>query len=510
MSEFATTRKNETHSLSKPPPASVRRLLNSGEGRPLDSETRSAMEMRLGHDFGRVRVYDDARAAESARDVNALAYTAGRNIVFGAGRYSPETIEGRQLIAHELGHVMQQGASAAGLMLAKGPDDYVQPSPDTMGVVTQMENELAEARVAAPPSKSPSEEAVRTFAIVKVVDQNGAVKMSATGSYMGKGPHAEPDALGKLDLEKITETDTTLLMVDQLPCDDKCTPAINSIRGKINGEFRVFTKTKVDPNTRVGSSPKTAALSPTKTGQELMELTEFQKLGPPSTGGSPSPPGGATPPAQEPSPKAAPQEPAAVPPTANGTEVPANASSAVAGPSAGPPVHGAPETPPPSGESPKVPVPATPEGVPSGPKPSPGGGAMGIAKGVGTALAIAVLVNILANRIAKQQLEQLERDAATAKRSFLGTAKRIKSQQPEQTVYLRIIVRHGEFQQQAGYLGWAPVTELGIESVEVVTEKIDPPEVKTEYHDIMHGYLVEGVLRPGTVTHISYTEPYEL
>ena len=372
-----------------------------------------------------------------------------------------------------------------------------------------MERELAEVRVAAPPAKSPSEEALRTFAIVKVVDQNGAVKMSANGSYLGKGPHAEPDALGKLDFKKITETDTTLLIVDQLPCDDKCTPAINGVRGKINGEFRVFTKTKVDPNTRIGGSPKTAALSPTKTGQELMELTEFQKLRPPSTGGSPKPPGGVAPPAEEAPPKIVPQEPAGAPPAAKGPEGPSNAPG-VTGPSATSPVQGAPETAPLSGESPKVPMPTTPEGAPPGPKISPGARAMGIAKGVGTAIAIAVLVNILANRVAKQQLEQLEQNIATAKRSFLGTAKRLKSQRPERTIYLRITVRHGEFQQQAGYLGWAPVTELGIQSVEVVTDKIDPPLVKTEYHDILHGYLIEGVLRPGTVTSITYTDPYEL
>ena len=128
MSGFATIRKDETHSWSKPLPASVRRLLSSKEGRPLDSATRSVMETRLGHDFGKVRVYDDGRAAKSARDVNALAYTVGHDIVFGAGRYSPGTIEGRQLIAHELGHVMQQGDSAAGMMLASGPEDYVKPA----------------------------------------------------------------------------------------------------------------------------------------------------------------------------------------------------------------------------------------------------------------------------------------------------------------------------------------------------------------------------------------------
>ena len=77
-------------------------------GQPLDAATRTVMEPRFGHDFSQVRVHTDAQAAESARAVNALAYTVGRDLVFGAGQYAPATPEGRQLIAHELAHVIQQ------------------------------------------------------------------------------------------------------------------------------------------------------------------------------------------------------------------------------------------------------------------------------------------------------------------------------------------------------------------------------------------------------------------
>jgi hypothetical protein len=78
-------------------------------GQPLDPATRAFMEPRFGHDFGAVRVHADARAAQSARSVNALAYTVGRNVVFGSGQYAPHTREGRSLMAHELTHVVQQG-----------------------------------------------------------------------------------------------------------------------------------------------------------------------------------------------------------------------------------------------------------------------------------------------------------------------------------------------------------------------------------------------------------------
>ena len=80
-------------------------------GQPLDANTRTFMETRFGHDFGQVRVHTDARAAESAQAVSAVAYTMGRNIVFGAGRFTPGTHEGRRLLAHELTHVVQQSGS---------------------------------------------------------------------------------------------------------------------------------------------------------------------------------------------------------------------------------------------------------------------------------------------------------------------------------------------------------------------------------------------------------------
>src|SRR5512134_563730 len=77
-------------------------------GQPLDAATRAFMEPRFGHDFSGVRVHTDARAAESARAVQALAYTVGRDIVFGDQRYSPQTSPGRRLLAHELTHTLQQ------------------------------------------------------------------------------------------------------------------------------------------------------------------------------------------------------------------------------------------------------------------------------------------------------------------------------------------------------------------------------------------------------------------
>lgn len=96
---------NHAETIGVPP--IVHEVLRS-PGQPLDASIRAFMEPRFGHDFSRVRVHTDSGAAESARTVNALAYTVGRSVVFGAGQYSPGTAAGKRLLAHELMHVLQQ------------------------------------------------------------------------------------------------------------------------------------------------------------------------------------------------------------------------------------------------------------------------------------------------------------------------------------------------------------------------------------------------------------------
>lgn len=93
-------------------PDSVKRVL-AGSGRLLGSALRADMEQRFGHDFSGVRVHSGTEAEQSAQDVNANAYTVGHSLVFGAGRYTPETNEGRRLIAHELTHVVQADVAAS-------------------------------------------------------------------------------------------------------------------------------------------------------------------------------------------------------------------------------------------------------------------------------------------------------------------------------------------------------------------------------------------------------------
>ena len=138
-----------------PAPALVHEVLSS-PGRSLDAPTRAFFEPRFGHDFGAVRIYDDGQAAASARSMGALAYTVGRDIVFGRGEYAAGTDSGRRLLAHELAHVMQQAGTtqylrrvpcrSAAQCAAPAPGD-----PGTASTNVEKERQDRDAALAAAP-----------------------------------------------------------------------------------------------------------------------------------------------------------------------------------------------------------------------------------------------------------------------------------------------------------------------------------------------------------------------
>ena len=93
-------------------PRHVEGAIRSG-GMPLDRQTRSFFEPRLGYDLSSIRIHTHSTASQSAHGLNARAYTIGNNIVFGGGEYNPRTETGRHLLAHELAHVAQQNTRNA-------------------------------------------------------------------------------------------------------------------------------------------------------------------------------------------------------------------------------------------------------------------------------------------------------------------------------------------------------------------------------------------------------------
>ncbi len=115
-------------------PPIVHEVLRS-PGQPLDEATRAFMEPRFGHDLSRVRVHTNAKAAESARAVNALAYTVGRDVVFGSGQFAPGTVAGQRLLAHELTHVVQQNVDGVQKQLVLGhAGDVYEQEADRMAL----------------------------------------------------------------------------------------------------------------------------------------------------------------------------------------------------------------------------------------------------------------------------------------------------------------------------------------------------------------------------------------
>lgn len=108
----------------------VHEVLRTG-GRPLDAAARAFFEPRFGRELGSVRVHSDASASASAKSINALAYTVGRDIIFAPGQYDAGSKAGRRLLAHELAHVIQQdfGSGLTGAVVQRQPDPAVPPEP---------------------------------------------------------------------------------------------------------------------------------------------------------------------------------------------------------------------------------------------------------------------------------------------------------------------------------------------------------------------------------------------
>jgi len=97
-------------------------------GQPLDTATRAFMEPRFGRDLSHVRVHTDSKSDEAAAAIGARAFTLGQRIAFAHGQYTPGTEAGTRLMAHELAHVVQQGAGHA--ILQRSPDDKGEGSGD--------------------------------------------------------------------------------------------------------------------------------------------------------------------------------------------------------------------------------------------------------------------------------------------------------------------------------------------------------------------------------------------
>ncbi len=106
--EILQTKENPGQTPEVAPVLESRIQSLKGEGQPLPESTRAFFEPRFGYDFSQMRVHTNRNAVQINRELNAQAFTHGRDIYFGTGRYNTGTSSGKRLLAHELTHVVQQ------------------------------------------------------------------------------------------------------------------------------------------------------------------------------------------------------------------------------------------------------------------------------------------------------------------------------------------------------------------------------------------------------------------
>jgi pyrrolidone-carboxylate peptidase len=170
-------------------------------GHALDSMTRAQMESQFGHDFSRVRVHTDNTAAESARSLNALAYTVGSDVVFGSGLYHPASIEGRRLLAHELTHVVQQasGLRASSSISSIDPHPHAEAQARRAGESAEHQASEAPSRIGRSVlQRAPAgggKKAATPHITQIVVDQN--VKQTVTATFSDGSVTSDECSTGK-------------------------------------------------------------------------------------------------------------------------------------------------------------------------------------------------------------------------------------------------------------------------------------------------------------------------
>lgn len=171
-------------------------------GQPLAPAIRAFMEPRFGHDFSRVRVHTDGRAAESARAVGAMGYTVGRDIVFEVGQYAPGTEAGRRLLAHELAHVVQQrqgGHVWPRALAVSSPGDAAEREADaTAQRVAAGDSRQAPIEISAPPNLQRLPFGIQLPSGIRSLDPTVEMPLATSvyGSSLNYGDIYLSDALG--------------------------------------------------------------------------------------------------------------------------------------------------------------------------------------------------------------------------------------------------------------------------------------------------------------------------
>jgi hypothetical protein len=182
----------------------VTAALNSS-GAPLGNATAGFMERRFGHDFSQVRVHADDAASRSAHAVQARAYTVGRDIVFGAGNYSPGTPDGDRLLAHELTHVVQQtGGGALSGDVTEAEPSSLQMKPVSGAARVLQRDPLNKPGAPAPPAPPAPPADPQATSLPTLGDWTQTLTEGSEGPGISRDMAATPQKVFKGDRANIT------------------------------------------------------------------------------------------------------------------------------------------------------------------------------------------------------------------------------------------------------------------------------------------------------------------
>ncbi|MEU1489106.1 DUF4157 domain-containing protein [Streptomyces sp. NPDC005776] len=176
----------------------VHDVVSSGTGSPLDTETRTDLESRMGADFSDVRIHNDSSAHESAKGVGAHAYTVGNNVVFQRDAYDPSSPQGRTTLAHELTHVIQQrsgpvdGTEAPGGIRVSDPSDRFER--EAVANADRVLSDPAPAPASSPSVTVPAAPAVQRAATEDEDEQPADVQGSFVQRAEEKNPEEDEEA----------------------------------------------------------------------------------------------------------------------------------------------------------------------------------------------------------------------------------------------------------------------------------------------------------------------------
>ncbi|GGO76188.1 hypothetical protein GCM10011348_02800 [Marinobacterium nitratireducens] len=140
-----------------------------GNGSPLPDAVLKDMEQQFGNDFSHVVIHNDNEAAELCRELNARAFTVGSDIYFAPGEFTPETEAGRELLAHELTHVIQQGRQVARkIYRAGGAASAAAPAATPTERATQRGATLATNGVLTHPTLGEMDRSAHTITLPRI------------------------------------------------------------------------------------------------------------------------------------------------------------------------------------------------------------------------------------------------------------------------------------------------------------------------------------------------------